>query len=91
MKKQDMETYEQLVNIADQMHHYISVCERLIDQMLQDIYLGGGEADTELRSLIHEAAQMQACLLKNYQHLRLIKTILARHIDNNNMEVDQYE
>ncbi|CAH0121355.1 hypothetical protein PAE9249_03882 [Paenibacillus sp. CECT 9249] len=87
MKKQYMETYEQLVNIADQMHHYISVCERLIDQMLQDVYLDGGEANAELRLLIHEAAQMQACLLKNYQHLRLIKTILARHIDNNKMEV----
>ena len=85
MKKHYLEAYEQLVNVADDAHRLIGTCDRFIDRILEIIYLGDIEEQSdELHKIIHAAAASQSNLIKHYQQFRLMKVTLARVIDYNN-------
>ncbi|MGF9911570.1 hypothetical protein ABEX47_22195 [Paenibacillus ehimensis] len=80
MRKQWLEEYERLVVAADDLHHRIDSCGRLIDKLLVDVYRGE-HSTNEAYILIQAAEKIQADLMQRYCRLRLQKAILARLID----------
>ena len=80
MRKQWLEEYERLVVAADDLHHRIDSCGRLIDKLLVDVYRGEHD-DHEARILIQVLAEIQADVMQRYCRLQLQKAILARLID----------
>lgn len=80
MREYWLEEYERLVVAADELHHRIEACERLIERVLVEVYRGEQDAH-EAHILLQAATEIQADLNQRYCHIRLQKAILARLID----------